>query len=127
MSNIINKEKLAEAPAWDVEKTLEKLSSDYSTKIENEMLEVAAAIWLNQDRKDKNALSLAVNKEALRMASSNRSTWSGGNSVKNMCEQIKRDVAMKWADGFVLRIPESCLNEEADKIRDRQEVARKAC
>jgi hypothetical protein len=118
MEDIINKNGLAEATAWHVEKALSSLAYEYEAKVESNWLELAGAAWLNQGRQDKNALAEAVNKEAVRVIAINRSTWSGGNSVKNMCEQINRDVAVKWANSFVLRLTDSCLNDAADRVQE---------
>ena len=66
-----------------IEVQLEKLEREYRTTMVQEVKEV-----------EKQGTSDEFESWLLGLARSNTSTWSGGHSIKNMCEQIKREVAI---------------------------------
>ena len=66
-----------------IEVQLEKLEREYRTTMVQEVKEV-----------EKQGTSDEFESWLLGLARSNTSNWSSGHSIKNMCEQIKREVAI---------------------------------
>jgi len=69
----------------EIENTINQLARDYESKVREELKEMI-------DEQDAQYHHDVI-KQLMQMVSSNQSSWSGGHSVSNMLEQIKRQVA----------------------------------
>lgn len=105
--------------SWDVEQALKKLVTMYDEALRQEWLDHAGTVWLDLGRKDKDA---HMTRATLEIVRANRARWSGGASVKNMCEQLQAEVALEWADTFVFRLSDECLNDAADRAQAKRDA-----
>jgi len=77
----------------EIAQGLEQLARDYETKVSEELKEMIA----ENDAEHHNDVILHL----MQLVNSNQSSWSGGHSVSNMMEQIKREVASNLLSGML--------------------------
>lgn len=106
----------------EIAQELEKLARNYRLQVRQEWDEFAVTMWISKALWEKlgteDAVVAHINEriksEALNHISSKRSSWSGGFSVTNMCEQIQREEAVEQISGFTSGYPASRLEALAN-------------
>ena len=83
-----------------VEAEINSLLTEYQNLIENDwnytVINLTTHLRKATLEETKEAVMTELQDNLVREIGSNRSRWSGGHSATNMCEQIKRDVAIEF-------------------------------
>lgn len=78
----------------EIEQAINELATEFQRTIKAELVEAIKMLEAEDPSEDKSRAAKYIRKMLHNVAESNRSNWSGGNSVSNMAEQIRRTVAL---------------------------------
>ncbi len=119
---IINTEALEAAEPWMLQNALKQMVTQLETAVQADLFTgIVAASFLNHHREPHDQFYREVTRELVNVARSHSSNWSGGNSAKNLYEQVVHRVALDMAS-HIYMVSEQSLNGAANDLEAKREA-----